>query len=465
MRAVLLALAAVAVRGLDNGAARTPPMGWMTWNHFRCTVDPAACASGACVSTRLLASTADALLSTGLAAAGYTIVALDDCWALPRRAPDGALAADPVRFPDGGLAAAAAAVTGRGLRFGVYTDVGAATCAGRAGSRGHYAADAALFSAVGATYVKVDGCNMDAADLAGAYKAFGAALAAAARGGPPITYSCSWPAYLPDPVAHPNASVPYGALIKHCNLWRNTVDVDTTPASVAAIARWYAAAARSSPAFAAAPRPGAWHDPDQLLVGERSIPFDVAALQLAVWATTGAPLFLSADVRRMDAASIALASHPTILRVNQDPRGAAPLLLAGGAGPDDDRVAWARPLAGGRAAAVVVANAGVGGPLKIALHLPRAALADGGGPPPCWREVDLTAAGVAARRHAWLPARRGAGVFLPLPSALRRPRQRRHTGRRAVVRVAPLTARLFVVGGCGGEDEEGGVEAPRVERE
>ena len=32
---VLLACAAVA-RGLDNGAARTPPMGWSTWNKLRC---------------------------------------------------------------------------------------------------------------------------------------------------------------------------------------------------------------------------------------------------------------------------------------------------------------------------------------------------------------------------------------------------------------------------------------------
>ena len=25
--------------GLDNGLARTPPMGWMTWERFRCNTD------------------------------------------------------------------------------------------------------------------------------------------------------------------------------------------------------------------------------------------------------------------------------------------------------------------------------------------------------------------------------------------------------------------------------------------
>lgn len=26
-------------RGLDNGLARTPPMGWLAWERFRCNVD------------------------------------------------------------------------------------------------------------------------------------------------------------------------------------------------------------------------------------------------------------------------------------------------------------------------------------------------------------------------------------------------------------------------------------------
>jgi alpha-N-acetylgalactosaminidase len=25
--------------GLDNGVALTPPMGWMTWERFRCNID------------------------------------------------------------------------------------------------------------------------------------------------------------------------------------------------------------------------------------------------------------------------------------------------------------------------------------------------------------------------------------------------------------------------------------------
>ena len=33
---VLFSLLVVAVDGLNNGAARTPPMGWSTWNKLKC---------------------------------------------------------------------------------------------------------------------------------------------------------------------------------------------------------------------------------------------------------------------------------------------------------------------------------------------------------------------------------------------------------------------------------------------
>lgn len=40
MEKVLLLLAGVSViYALDNGLARTPPMGWNSWERFRCNVD------------------------------------------------------------------------------------------------------------------------------------------------------------------------------------------------------------------------------------------------------------------------------------------------------------------------------------------------------------------------------------------------------------------------------------------
>ena len=63
--ALLLGLLRLAA-GLDNGLARTPPMGWSSWNAFHDQIDEA-----------LVRETADALVSTGLAEAGYVYVNLD----------------------------------------------------------------------------------------------------------------------------------------------------------------------------------------------------------------------------------------------------------------------------------------------------------------------------------------------------------------------------------------------------
>jgi alpha-galactosidase len=51
--------------------ALTPPMGFNNWNAFGCDV-----------SATLIEQTADVLVSSGLAAAGYRYVNIDDCWSL-----------------------------------------------------------------------------------------------------------------------------------------------------------------------------------------------------------------------------------------------------------------------------------------------------------------------------------------------------------------------------------------------
>jgi alpha-galactosidase len=66
---LIVVLLAAAVLGLDNGVGLKPPMGWNSWNHFGCQINET-----------IIKQTADLLVSTGLAAKGYTYVNLDDCW-------------------------------------------------------------------------------------------------------------------------------------------------------------------------------------------------------------------------------------------------------------------------------------------------------------------------------------------------------------------------------------------------
>ena len=72
------------------------------------------------------------------------------------------------KFPSGTLAETAAYVEQRGLKLGIYTDLGEHTCAGFPGSGGpknadgswgHYCKDAATFAAWGIHYIKQDFCG------------------------------------------------------------------------------------------------------------------------------------------------------------------------------------------------------------------------------------------------------------------------------------------------------------------
>ncbi|KOB71380.1 Alpha-N-acetylgalactosaminidase, partial [Operophtera brumata] len=86
--------------GLDNGLALTPPMGWLTWERFRCITD---CDKypNECISENLIKRTADFMVSEGYLAAGYQYLGIDDCWLEKQRGADGRMTPDRRRFPHG----------------------------------------------------------------------------------------------------------------------------------------------------------------------------------------------------------------------------------------------------------------------------------------------------------------------------------------------------------------------------
>ena len=83
------------------------------------------------------------MLSSGLSAAGYQYVNLDDCWQISRNA-DGSIKADPDKFPSG-IAALAEHIHQLGLKFGLYSDSGQYTCQGRPGGMNYEKIDAATY--------------------------------------------------------------------------------------------------------------------------------------------------------------------------------------------------------------------------------------------------------------------------------------------------------------------------------
>ena len=122
-----------------------PVRGWNSWTAYGCGVTDAD-----------LRATADALVATGLSKV-YTFVAPDDCWARSRAA-NGTIVPDPAAFPEG-MEAVAAYVRSKGLSFGIYSAIGNKTCAGRPGSAGFEAVDAATYARWGVTWLKLDNCD------------------------------------------------------------------------------------------------------------------------------------------------------------------------------------------------------------------------------------------------------------------------------------------------------------------
>src|SRR5580658_6674375 len=161
-----------------TGLAPTPPMGWNSWNKFQCAV-----------SDSLIRQIADAMVTNGMKDAGYLYVNLDDCWQLPNR-EDGHLKADPAAFPEG-IKGLADYVHSKGLKLGIYSDWGKATCQNKAGSYGFEATDAKDFADWGVDYLKYDNCNIPSlSEQEKSYQKMRDALAASGR---PIVFSiCAW---------------------------------------------------------------------------------------------------------------------------------------------------------------------------------------------------------------------------------------------------------------------------------
>ncbi|XP_073994804.1 alpha-N-acetylgalactosaminidase-like isoform X2 [Rhodnius prolixus] len=294
---------------LDNGLALTPPMGWMTWERFRCTID---CTKypNECISDALVRRTADLMVEKGYLQAGYQYLIIDDCWLEYRRSEEGNLVADRTRFPYG-MPKLIEYVHSKGLKFGIYENYGNKTCEGYPGLIGHEKVDVTMFAEWGIDYIKVDGCYYDGYNYAKGYEALGQYLNQTGR---PIVYSCSYPAY------HDASSIPtnYQVLSENCNLWRNYDDIQDSWGSVTDIMDYYALKQDYIAQYAG---PGHWNDPDMLIIGNFGLSYDQSKVQMAIWTILAAPLLLSTDLATIRSEFQEILLNKNIIEVHQDPLG------------------------------------------------------------------------------------------------------------------------------------------------
>jgi alpha-galactosidase len=338
----------------------TPPMGWNSWN------------SGIELTEQNIEDTIDAMVSSGMRAAGYRYVNLDAGWDV-RRGSDGRLQADPTRFPDG-IAALARYAHDRGMLFGLYASPYDERCSENPAiaSAGHETVDAKTFADWGVDYLKYDWCRTET-DHQEEVRVFSAMRDALRGTGRRILYSIN-----------PNSSADHTAGSRYdwsgiADMARSTEDLvplwhDALP--TLGPFDWFAAGSYLGvpDEFAAAQavrtpsRPGYWNDADMLVGGlgwDQFVAAHFASMHkhltvgdvhpdrlgqlhamvamsddqlrdlldsqpkltepeqrahLSLWAMLAAPLLAGNDIRSMTAPTRDMLTNRDVIAVDQDPK-------------------------------------------------------------------------------------------------------------------------------------------------
>jgi alpha-galactosidase len=306
-------------------------MGWSSWYHFGCGIGES-----------LFERTAQAMATNGMAAAGYRYVDIDDCWMTRQRTPAGELEPNARRFPDG-IFGLAAYVHSQGLKLGIYLDTGAATCTGFAGSIGHYQQDARTIAGWGVDALKLDFCRTRPARAAPIYRRWQQALESTGRR--IMLNICEWGYQDPWKWAPGIGST-----------WRTTGDYF----SYGAPRSYWAAILRIldlNAGLATFARPGAFNDPNALLVGTGVLTVQEERAQMSLWSVLAAPLIAGGDLAHVSAATLRILTNRAMIAVDQDQGGMQGERIV------DDTVhqVWERPLKDGSFALLFLNPTGTSG--------------------------------------------------------------------------------------------------------
>jgi alpha-galactosidase len=299
--AIFLSISGCTALAQTPALALTPPMGWNSWNKFGCNV-----------SEDLLRQMTDAMVQSGMKDAGYQYVVIDDCWQIERDA-NGNIVPDPKRFPSG-MKALGDYIHSKGLKFGIYSDAGTKTCAGRPGSRGYEFQDARQYAAWGVDYLKFDWCSTTTQDARSSYALMRDALNASGR---PIVFSiCEW-----------GTAKPWLWAKDIGNLWRTTGDIKDRWQG---LEKWPDGGCCSygmldildmQDGLESYAGPGHWNDPDMLEVGNGGMTANEYRAHFSLWSLLAAPLIAGNDLRDMTPEIKSILTNKEVISVNQDPLG------------------------------------------------------------------------------------------------------------------------------------------------
>ena len=292
-KTILLIAALSASMAFAAGPFRHPTMGWSSWNTFALNINE-----------DVILGQARAMVSTGLAQAGYSYVNIDDGYFLPHDKQTKQLGVRADRFPHG-MRYVADEIHKLGLKAGIYSDAGANACGGSKdiGYYGYEKEDNILFfDTWDYDFVKVDFCggnqlNLDEQEQ---YTKIIKAIRKNVKKKDVVFNICRW--------AYPGTWASDWA-----DSWRTTGDIYCAWKSVRGIIL-------ENLYIQAYTHDGHYNDMDMLEIG-RTLSHDEEITHMAVWCMFSSPLLIGCDMTKIPDFSLELLKNPELLAINQDDLG------------------------------------------------------------------------------------------------------------------------------------------------
>jgi alpha-galactosidase len=252
------------------------------------------------------------------------------------------------------------------LKFGIYSDAGIRTCAGRPGSQGHEYQDALQYAAWGVDYLKYDWCNTGMQNAQAAYTTMSDALKASGR---PIVFSlCEWGEHKP---------WQWGAEVG--NLWRSSGDISDCWNCKKDELSW-TQILDLQVGLESYAGPGHWNDPDMLEVGNGGMTALEYRAHFSLWCMLAAPLMAGNDLKNMTPEIQQILTNKEVIAIDQDALGMEGRRVR----KNGDSEVWAKQLKDG-SRAVALLNRGAS-EVEIAVT---------------WEEIGYTAHLSASVRDVW----------------------------------------------------------------
>ena len=294
MRRLTFILMATAI-ALTVLAQRTPTMGWSSWNTFALNINE-----------QLIRQQADAMHQSGLQAAGFRYINIDDGY-WQGRGKDGNLRVNTQRFP-GGMRALVDYIHSLGLKAGIYSDAGDNTCGSGnrqawglgVGLAGHEEQDCQLyFMDWDFDFIKVDWCGGRHLDLDAQEQYTLISNAIHNCGKQDVVFNiCCW-------------GYPGNWAADIADSWRTTGDIWDNWQSVKAIIA-------ENLYLSAYCHDGHYNDMDMLEVG-RSMSQTEDETHFGMWCIMSSPLLIGCDMATIKPEALKLLTNRDLIALNQDP--------------------------------------------------------------------------------------------------------------------------------------------------